>query len=117
MLKNGGFMNVSRKLLTYFVLMQVWQISNTYTHMTDPIGIPTDITTQEDVHTKLTSQSPSIILLKMEPCPHCKALQPTFEKFSQHKKYRNIDFYIANGHKLQAARTIKQISNNKVNIP
>lgn len=111
-------MDVSKKLFVFFLLSQLLQMpSITVAHPITPIGIAEEIVTQEDLHTALISKIPTVIMLKMEPCPHCNALKPDFAAAAKNPAYKNINFYIANGPKLQAAQTVKSLSGGTIKIP
>lgn len=109
-------MNVSSKLFVFFLLSQLLQSSTIlYAHATTPIDAPDEIVTQEDLHTALTSKTPAVIMLKMDPCPHCTALRPHFTAAAKKSSYKKIAFYVANGPRLQAAKAIKELS--RISIP
>jgi len=109
-------MNISSKLLTFFLLYQLLQMPNILqTHATTPINTPEEIVTQEDLHAALTSNMPTAIMLKMDPCPHCNALSPVFAAAAKNPAYQKISFYVANGPKLQATKAVKDLSG--ISIP
>ena len=109
-------MNVSSKLFVFFLLSQLLQMPNIlHAHATTPIGTPEEIITQEDLHAALTSKTPAVIMLKMDPCPHCTALRPHFASSAKNSQYKKIAFYVANGPKLQAAKAVKDLSG--ISIP
>lgn len=109
-------MNVSGKLFIFFLLSQLLQAPIfLHAHATTPIGTPEEIVTQEDLHAALTSKAHAVIMLKMDPCPHCTALKPHFASAAKNSLYKKISFYTANGPKLQAAKAIKDLSG--ISIP
>lgn len=104
-------MKVLRKLFTFVMLLQLAQTPRiVHSHPTTPIDMPEEIMTQEDLHSALTSKTPAVIMLKMDPCSHCNTLKPYFLAAAKNALYKKIEFYIANGPRLHAAQAVKSLS-------
>jgi len=102
-------MDVSKKLLLFFTLTQLLQVSSTITpHSTDPIGEPEMLVTDKQLVAALYSQEPTAIMLKSTSCPHCKALEVEYRASA--KKHLMINFYTAtNSAQLQLIPIIKSV--------
>ena len=111
-------MNISYRLYITFTLLLTLQIPiNLVAHPVKPITAAVELTTSEELHNALTSSQLSVIMLKMEHCPHCQTLSPVFEKYARKLLGKPLTLYVANGPALQAATMIKNVTNNTVKIP
>ncbi len=105
-------MNISNKLLIYFLLCSYGQFQP---HSTEPVSLVDEITTNDELYGALQSKKPTVIKLYSQHCPYCNVFSKTFEK--QAKNYRSMNFVSADGKKLNAPKIVGDFTNNTVKIP
>ena len=105
-------MNISNKLLIYFLLFSYSQFQP---HPTEPVLLVDEITTSDELHGALQSQKECVIKLYSQHCPYCNMFSKTFNDYA--KKYRSMNFMSADGKKLNAPKIVGDITNNTLKIP
>lgn len=105
-------MNISRKLLFYFLLFNYSQFQP---HYTQPVSLVDEITTSDELHEALQSKKSTVIKLYSQNCPYCNSFSKTFEEYA--KKHRSINFLSADGKKLNAPKIVSDYTNNAIKVP
>lgn len=105
-------MNISNKLLIYFLLFNYNQFQP---HYTQPVSLVDEITTSDELHRALQSRNPTIIKLYSQNCSYCTMFSKIFEDYA--KKYRSINFISADGKKLNAPKIVSDFTKDTIKIP
>jgi thiol-disulfide isomerase/thioredoxin len=115
MLTNGGFMNISKKFFNVFLVFYTISTINVQAHYIEPMLQVEELMLLDDFYKALGAQKPTVIKLYSKNCPHCKMFEKPFEEGA--KKHKNVDFFSADGKKLNASTIVKEVTHNKIKIP